>query len=54
MLRPYSGGGGSRANQKSWRTNWIGSQFTEAHMLRPIISIAMKPHTREATPAAPR
>ena len=51
---PYSGGGGSSASHGSCRTNWIGLQFTEAHMLRPMISIAMKPQISDATPVQPR
>ncbi len=54
MDRPYFAGGGSSASQNSWRTNWIGSQFTEAHMLRPMISKATKPQISEATPSQPR
>ena len=54
MLRPYSTPGGSSDSQKSWRTNCTGSQFTEAHMLSPMISIAITPHTIEATPSHPR
>ncbi len=54
MLRPTDGGGGSSASHGSWRTNWIGSQFTEAHMLSPMISMAMKPQISEATPSVPR
>ena len=51
ICRPYCGGGGSSASQGSCRTNCTGSQFTEAHMLRPMISIAMKPQISEATPS---
>jgi hypothetical protein len=49
-LRPYSGGGGSSASQNSCRTNSTGSQLTEAHMLSPMISMAMKPQISEARP----
>ena len=52
MIAGHSaGGGGSSASQGSCRTNWTGSQFTEAHMLSPMISIAMKPQISEATPS---
>jgi hypothetical protein len=50
MLRPYLAGGGSSDSQKSWRTNWIGSQFTEANMLSPMISKAMTPQTSDSDP----
>ncbi len=49
-----AGGGGSSASHGSWRTNWIGSQFTDAHMLSPMISIAMKPQSSDASPVQPR
>ena len=54
ILRPYPGGGGSSASQGSWRMNWTGSQFTDAHMLSPMISMAMNPHSSEASPVQPR
>ena len=53
-LRPLEGAGGSSASQGSWRMNSTGSQFTEAHMLSPMISIAMKPQSSEARPVQPR
>ena len=51
MLIPYAGGGGSSASHGSWRTNWIGLQFTDAHMFSPMISMATKPNINEATPS---
>ena len=54
MVRPCCGSGGSSASHGSWRTNSIGLQFTDAIMLSPMISIAMKPHISEATPGHPR
>ena len=54
IRKPYSGGGGSSASQGSMRTNSIGSQLTEAHMLRPMISIAMKPQISDRIPVRPR
>src|SRR4051794_25072943 len=53
-LKPYAGAGGSRASQKSWRTNCIGLQSTEARKLKPMISIAMNPQMIEAIPLKPR
>ena len=53
-LMPYSGFGGSSESQGNCRTNSIGLQFTEAIMLRPIISIATMPQTIEASPKNPR
>ncbi len=50
ICSPYCGFGGSSASQNNCRTNWIGSQFTDAHMLRPMISKAMKPHMSDAIP----
>jgi hypothetical protein len=47
MLSPYFGAGGSSASQGSWRNELDGSQFTEASMLRPMISKAMKPKNSE-------
>ena len=41
---PYSGFGGSSDSQGNCRTNSIGLQFTDASMLRPMISIATMPH----------
>ena len=52
--RPYCRLGGSSASQNSWRTNWIGLQWTEASMLSPMISMAMKPQSSEASPVQPR
>ena len=54
MCRPYFAGGGSRANQGSCRTNWIGFQSTEASMLSPMISMQMKPQSSDAIPKKPR
>jgi hypothetical protein len=54
IVRPYAGGGGSSASHGNCRMNWIGSQLTEAHMLRPMISIAIKPKISDATPLKPR
>ena len=53
-LRPYTGAGGSRASQNSWRTNWIGSQLTEANMLKPMMLKAKVPRMSEARPKPPR
>ena len=53
-LMPYSGFGGSSESQGSWRTNSIGLQFTDASILRPMISIATMPQTIEARPVKPR
>src|SRR6516225_6036901 len=50
ILMPAAGGGGSSASQGNCRTNSIGLQFTDAHMFRPMISIAKKPNTNEAMP----
>ena len=52
--RPLPGGGGSSASQKSWRMNWIGSQFTEASMFMPMMLKASVPKISEATPRPPR
>ena len=54
MRIPYSGFGGSSASQGSWRRNWIGLQWTEANMFRPMISKAMKPKISDTTPRLPR
>ena len=48
------GGGGSSASQGSWRTNWIGFQFTDASMFSPMISMQMNMHSAEARPSQPR
>ena len=48
MCRPYAGAGGSSASQGNCRTNWIGLQFTEASMFRPMISKATKPQSSES------
>ena len=53
-LRPYCGGGGSSASQNSWRTNWIGSQFTGADMFRPMILKERMPKISDARPRPPR
>ena len=53
-LMPYSGFGGSSESQGNCRTNSIGLQFTDASMLRPMISIATMPHMIEAIPRNPR
>jgi hypothetical protein len=53
-LMPYSGAGGSRPSQKSWRTNCTGSQPTEASMLKPMISKATRPQKSEMKPVQPR
>ena len=42
---PYSGFGGSSDSHGNCRTNSIGLQFTDASMLRPMISIATMPHS---------
>jgi hypothetical protein len=54
MARPLAGDGGSSASQGRSRTNRMGFQLTEAHMLRPMISMAKKPQTSEASPRLPR
>ena len=54
MARPYSGAGGFSANHGSWRMNSPTFQFTEAIMLRPMISNARKPLSSERTPVQPR
>ena len=54
MCSPYSGAGGSSASQKSCRTNWTGSQLTDAHMLSPMISNARKPQMSDIRPSEPR
>ena len=51
---PYSGFGGSSESQGNCLTNSIGLQFTDASMLRPMISIATMPHMIEARPVKPR
>ena len=51
---PYSGFGGSSESQGNCLTNSIGLQFTEAIMLRPMISIATMPHMIDASPVNPR
>src|SRR3569832_763895 len=38
MVRPHLASGGSRDSQNSRRMNSIGFQFTDASMLRPMIS----------------
>ena len=50
MLMPYSGFGGSSDSHGNCRTNSIGLQFTDAIMLRPMISIATTPNAIEMTP----
>ena len=52
--RPYLAGGGSSASQGSWRTNCTGSQLTEASMLSPTVSNAMKKQSSDAMPKPPR
>jgi hypothetical protein len=52
--RPYCAGGGSSDSQNSWRTNWIGSQLTEASMFMPMMLIASTPKISEARPSPPR
>jgi hypothetical protein len=54
ICRPYSGAGGCSESQGSCRRNSTGFQPTDAHMLRPMISKAMKPQKIEATPRNPR
>ena len=54
MCRPLAGDGGSSASQGSWRTNCTGFQWTEANMLSPMISNAMKPQISESKPVVPR
>src|SRR3984957_20271779 len=54
MLIPYSGLGGSSANQGSWRKNWIGLQLTEANMCNRMIAKAAKPDIKERIPRYPR
>jgi hypothetical protein len=51
---PYFGAGGSSASHGSWRMSCTGLQFTEANMLSPMISKAMKPQISDATPRKPR
>ena len=51
---PLAGDGGSRASQGSWRMNCIGFQCTEANMLSPMISKAMKPQISDSSPVVPR
>jgi len=51
---PYFAAGGSSASHGNCRTNWIGSHPTEAHMFRPMISMAMKPQSSDANPVKPR
>ena len=46
--------GGSSESQKNCRMNAIGLQFTDASMLRPMISIAITPHTSDRKPVVPR
>ncbi len=52
--RPAPGGGGSSASQNNWRTNWIGSQFTEASMFMPMMTKAMAPNMSDMVPSTPR
>ena len=52
--RPYLAAGGSSVRNGRSRMNWIGSQFTEAHMLSPITSMAVMPSTIEISPSQPR
>jgi len=47
---PYSGAGGSSASHGNCRMNWIGSQPTDAHMFKPMISKAMTPKTIDRIP----
>ena len=54
IWNPYSGPGGFRDSQGSWRMNWTGLQFTEASMFKPMISKATKPKTSDRTPVTPR
>jgi hypothetical protein len=54
MRSPYCGAGGSSASHGRRRTNSTGSQFTAAHMLRPMISNAMKPKNSDSEPSVPR
>ena len=51
---PYWGGGGSRASHGSCRMNSTGSQPTEAHIFRPMISKARNPKSSENVPAVPK
>jgi hypothetical protein len=53
-FRPIEGAGGSRASQGSCRMNCTGSQPTEAHMLRPMISMEMNPEISDMIPRKPR
>ena len=53
-LRPYTGAGGSKASQKSWRTNSIGFQLTEANILKPMMLKAKVPKMSEARPKLPK
>ncbi len=52
--RPFDGAGGSSASQGSSRMNWTMFQFTDASMLRPMISNAMKPQISDSSPVVPR
>ena len=54
IRRPQEGAGGSSPSQGNSRMNCTGSQFTEASMLRPMISKAMKPQTMDNRPQVPR
>ncbi len=52
--RPNLAAGGSSVRKGKSRAKATGSQFTEAHMLSPMISKAEKPRTSEMTPSQPR
>ena len=52
--RPYFGAGGSSERNGSILMKRSRFQSTCASMFRPMISIAMKPQTREAIPYPPR
>ena len=54
IVRPHLASGGSSDSQNKRLTNSIGFQFTDASMLRPMISIAMMPDTIDITPSVPR
>ncbi len=54
MFKPSLGAGGSSASHGKSRRNRMGLQCTEAHMLSPMISMAMKPNSMETRPSEPR
>ena len=52
--RPYFGDGGSSARKGSSLMKRMRFQSTEAHMLRPITSMATKPKAMDNSPSQPR